>query len=104
MLPRTATASDLLEAEEAPDQCSMTPRKKNKRRQPGAGERRCRPVVNLLLVAFVVAVLLAVVLLVDGGRAPAVWIAAAGAQLRRGNQSLVFAHSIIHACLQVSVE
>ncbi|VAI49737.1 unnamed protein product [Triticum turgidum subsp. durum] len=85
VLPRTATARDLLEAEEAEDQCSMTPRKKNKRRQPGAGERRCRPVVNLLLVAFVVAVLLAVVLLVDGGRAPAVWIAAAGAQLRRGS-------------------
>ncbi|XP_044951948.1 galactoside 2-alpha-L-fucosyltransferase-like [Hordeum vulgare subsp. vulgare] len=85
VLPRSATARDLLEAEEAVHPCSVTPRKKSKKRPgPGAGERRCRPVVNLLLAAVVVAVPLAVVFLVHGVGVPAVWFAAARAQLRRG--------------------
>ncbi|CAN6239326.1 unnamed protein product [Urochloa humidicola] len=47
--------------------------------------KRWNTVVNVVLVAFVMAVPPVVVLYAGGGAAPAVWIAAAKAQLRRGS-------------------
>ncbi|XP_062220955.1 galactoside 2-alpha-L-fucosyltransferase-like [Phragmites australis] len=70
------------QAEGAPEQYSPVPRKK----RLALAEKRWSTVVNVVLVAFVMTVLPVVVLVFAGGPgAPAVWIAAAKAQLRRGS-------------------
>jgi xyloglucan fucosyltransferase len=67
------------EGEGAPEH-SPVPRKK----RLSLDEKRWNTVVNVMLVAFVMAVPPVVVVFAGGGIAPAVWIAAAKAQLRRG--------------------
>ena len=67
------------EAEGAPEH-SPVPRKK----RLALDEKRWNTVVNVMLIAFVMAVPPVIVVYAGGGIAPTVWIAAAKAQLRRG--------------------
>ncbi|CAD6343079.1 unnamed protein product [Miscanthus lutarioriparius] len=68
------------EAEGAPEH-SPVPRKK----RLALDEKRWNTVVNVMLIAFVMAVPPVIVVYAWGGIAPTVWIAAAKAQLRRGS-------------------
>ncbi|XP_066324507.1 fucosyltransferase 2-like [Miscanthus floridulus] len=68
------------EAEGAPEH-SPVPRKK----RLALDEKRWNTVVNVMLIAFVMAVPPVIVVYAGGGIAPSVWIAAAKAQLRRGS-------------------
>lgn len=58
-------------------------------------EKRWNTVVNVMLVAFVMAVPPVIVVFAGGGIAPVVWIEAAKAQLRRGE----FHTSMLHTRL-----
>jgi xyloglucan fucosyltransferase len=64
---------------------SPVPRKK----RLALDEKRWNTVVNVMLVAFVMAVPPVIVVFAGGGIVPSVWIAAAKAQLRRGEFHVV---------------
>ncbi|OEL26860.1 Galactoside 2-alpha-L-fucosyltransferase [Dichanthelium oligosanthes] len=77
------------EAEGARPEHWHLPRKK----RLALDNKRWNTVVNLVLVAFVMAVPPVVVVYAGGGVAPAVWIAAAKAQLRRGSGDRSFPYT-----------
>ncbi|EES05854.1 galactoside 2-alpha-L-fucosyltransferase [Sorghum bicolor] len=68
---------------------SPVPRKK----RLALDEKRWNTVVNVMLVAFVMAVPPVIVVFAGGGIVPSVWIAAAKAQLRRGSSHVSFPYA-----------